>query len=140
MPSGRKRKENEFGFDYFAGAVRAKEAMYQKEFTATALCGLHFADFASVEQFEMSQAFERTDGGMNGGVGCAVRPPAIPTTVGHLLLEEVADNGVEAGIFVLEVREDGEDHAGDARLARVCPLRPGAEADAAVALKAFIEK
>src|SRR6266536_4077187 len=77
---------------------------------------------------------------MNRSMGCAVRAPAIPPPVAHLLRQQVARNGVEPGVFILEVREDGQGHPRDARLAPTCPFSPYAVVDTAVGLEPSIEE
>jgi hypothetical protein len=69
-----------------------------------------------------------------------MRALAIPTPVGHLLLQQVAGNGVETDVFILEVRENGKDHPRDARLAPTCPFCPDAVVDTAVTLEPPVEK
>src|SRR5271165_3883961 len=49
-------------------------------------------------------------------------------------------NAVEARVFIVEVREDGKDHARDARFAAARPFRPGTVADAAIALESLIKQ
>jgi hypothetical protein len=61
-----------------------------KELAAAALRGAHFPDFTSAVQFVISQALKYADGRMDGTMGRAVWAPAIPSTVGHLLLQQVA--------------------------------------------------
>src|SRR5439155_1569522 len=51
VPSRRKGEARECRLDDFAGAMRAKEAMYQKELAAPALCGPHFPDVTWPVQF-----------------------------------------------------------------------------------------
>ena len=114
--------------------------MNQKELAATALSGLDLLDVAPTVQLVKPQAFQHTDGRVNRGVRGAVWALAIPSAVRHLLLEEVADDGVEAGIFVLEVRKDREDHPCDAGFAAPHPFSPGAIVDTAVRLDPTIEE
>src|SRR5437867_10715113 len=73
-------------------------------------------------------------------MGRAVRAPAIPPTVRHLLLQQVVGNGVQTVVVILEVREDGQHHPSDARLAPTCPFCPDTVIDAAVALKPSVKK
>jgi len=53
-------------------------------------------------QFIVAQGFESADGGMDGGVRGARVAAAIPSAVGHLLLEQVAGYRVDASVFILE--------------------------------------
>src|SRR5206468_4312394 len=117
VPPWRESGTSEYGLDDFAGTVGAKEPVYQEELTAAALRGSHRAHAASTVQLVEPQALEHADGGMKGSVRCALRTPAIPSTVGHLLLQKVVGNGVETVVVIFEVGEDGQHHPRDARLA-----------------------
>ena len=140
MPPWRICEANERRLDDLARAMRAEEAMNQKELPAPALRLAHRPHFASPVPLKETQPLERADGRMHRRVGGPIRPPAIPATVGHLLLQQVASKGVETGVFIREVREDGKDHPRDARLAPTGPFCPDAVVDAAVALQPAIEK
>ena len=66
----------------------------------------------------------------------AVRSPAVPPPVGHLLSEQVVGKSVEPLVVMLEVGEDGKNHARDARLAATAP----SVVDAPVALEPFVQQ
>src|SRR5262249_28371350 len=121
VPSWWEREANEYRLDNFAGAVRAKEPVHQKELTAATLRGPHRPHFASTASFVVAQALKDTDRRMDRSVGRTVRALAIPATVRHLLLQQVVGNGVQTVVVVFEVRESGKDHPRDARFALTCP-------------------
>src|SRR5262245_18228784 len=73
---------------------------------------------------------------MDRSMGCAKAPPAIPSSIGHLLLQQVSRNGVETIIVAIEVGEDGQHHPGDAGFA----LAPPSAVDAALVLKPIVEQ
>src|SRR2546430_7357220 len=73
---------------------------------------------------------------MDRRVGRTKPAPAIPTPVGHLLLQQMVGNRVETVVVIREVREDTEYHPRDARLAHA----PPSVVDAAVALEPAVEK
>ncbi len=104
MPSGREREAEEKRLNDFTGVVGAKETVRQEKLAAATLGGLCFAGFVRAMQFVVAQAFERADGGMDRGVRCAGGAAAIPSAVGHLLLEQVVGYGVEASVVILKVQ------------------------------------
>jgi len=140
VPAGREGEAEEGGLDDFAGAVGAEEAVEEEEFAAAALGGTDNAEVAGAMEFVEAEAFEDGDGGVDGGMGGAGGAAAVPTAVGHLLLEEVAGEGMAARVVVLEVGEKREDHAGDAGFALAGPFGPDAEVDAAVGLESLVEQ
>src|SRR6516225_1956799 len=91
-------------------------------------------------QFVEAQTLKRADGGVNGGMGGTLVAAAIPTAIGHSLLEQVIGKGVETTVFIVEVGEDGKDHSGDAGFAATSPFCPGTVAYATVGPKASIEE
>src|SRR5258706_5425799 len=91
-------------------------------------------------QFVQPQSLEHADSRVNRRMRRTVRPPAIPPTVSHLLLQQVSRNGLETSIVKLEIREDGQPHPRNARLAPPHPFCPNAVIDAAVPLQPSIEK
>ena len=111
VPSGRKRKTHKQRLDDFASAM-GEEPVRQKKFPAAALRQSYVPRITSTVQFVKSQALEHTDGGMNRSVGRAIRAAAIPAAVGHLLFQEMCCNGVQPAVFILEVREHGNNHPG----------------------------
>src|SRR5207302_8727614 len=121
VPPWWERETQENRLDDFTRAVRAKEPVHQQKFTPTGLRGLHRPHFASTVYFVAPQAFEHADRGMDRSVRRAKPAPAIPTPVGHLLLQQMVGNCLETVIVTLEVRKDGKHHARDARLAPAPP-------------------
>src|SRR5437870_5456404 len=63
-----------------------------------------------------------------------------PATVGHLLLQQVFGKSIETFIVILEVRQDGEHHAGNACLAPTPPFSPDAVVDPAVLLEPSVKE
>ena len=67
----------------------------------------------------------------------ALGPLAVPAAVGHLLAQQVLDDAMHAVVRQAEVAQEGQNHAGDARLAVFERLE---EVDAAVAVEAGVQQ
>jgi hypothetical protein len=68
----------------------------QEKFAASTLRRAQSREPASTVQLVQSQTFENTYRRVHGAVRCTRCAPAIPSTVVHLLLEQIFGNGVEA--------------------------------------------
>ena len=136
MPARREGEANEDRLDDCSRAMGAEQPMHQEELTAAMLGGPHGADLASAMELVMSQSLEDTDGRVDRRMSCAKVTPAVPPTVGHLLIEEIIGDGVETVIDMLEGGEDGEHHPGDARFASASP----SIVDAAITLQPLVEQ
>ena len=136
MPARWEREENKNRLDDFARAVGAKEPVHQQEFASSVLCALPGSRLAPGIQFIETQALEDADRGVNGRMCRAEVPLTVPAAIGHLLPQQVVDKRFEPLVVMLEVAEDGEHHAGDARLAAA----PPSVVDAAIALQSAVQQ
>src|SRR5438128_2639116 len=118
----------------------AKEPMHQEELAAAALGKTHRLRVASPVESVQPQAFKDTDRGVDRRMRGAIAPPTVPATVGHLLLQQVFGKSIETFIVILEVRQDGEHHAGNACLAPTPPFSPDAVVDPAVLLEPSVKE
>src|ERR1051325_7644943 len=121
MPARWKRETKKGRLDDFACAVGTKEPVHQQEFASAVLRGLHHLRFAAPVQFIEPQPLQDADGAMYRRMSRPVVSATVPPTVGHLLSEQVIGERFEPLVVVLEVAEDGEHHAGDARLTAPSP-------------------
>jgi len=95
--------------------------MDKQELAAGAFGGFDGPSSPPAKPAVRTQSLERQDGGIHRRMGRATRSIAVPTPVGHLLVEQILDQGVEALIVEFEVRQDREHDPSDAGLASTAP-------------------
>jgi hypothetical protein len=85
----------------------AKELMDEEELPRPSLRSAHLLQVAPAVQLVQPQSLKHADGCMDRGMGCAIRMPAVPTAVRHLVFEQVAGDRVETFIVALTVGDYG---------------------------------
>src|SRR5262245_43039977 len=71
---------------------------------------------------------------------CALGAATIPTSVKHLLLQQMIGKGVKAAVFILEVTQNRNHHAGYTSFTPANPVRPHTVIDASIGLHAPVEQ
>ena len=121
----------------FAGAVRAVEPVEQQEFVAARHRVIQCCGLDRVAEGVLVQPLQHRNRGVKRAVGRALGPLAVPAAVGHLLAQQVLDDAMHAVVRTAEITQEGQGHAGDARLAMFERLE---EVDAAVAVEAGVQQ
>jgi len=134
VPPRRERESREHWIDDPASAVGTVQAVRHEELSAPSLGPPGLGGAWAIPLDVVAESFQYVDGCVEGTVRGSPVALAIPSTIVHLLTQEVGHQSFAAGISDPEPGQEPQDQAGDARLA---PLLRRCGVDTAIAPQAL---